>query len=386
MTITISKLARMVAHIPTGSSRNAVGSACERTVTTCHHSRPPDPANMMSTKSPTEPPSAQETPGAGHVTVLLDEAVDALSLRPAGIYVDATFGGGGHARRILEHQPHVGRLIAVDADLAAGERATLLAASVPHGDRLTLVHANFRDLARVVEALGIEQVDGLLFDLGVSSYQFDEGDRGFSFRFDAPLDMRFDQSGGVTAADIVNTSDQRDLADLIWTYGDERQSRPIAAAIVRERVSGPILTTGQLAAVVERAVGGRRGRPTHPATRTFQALRIAVNGELNALESALAAAPGLLAPGGRLAVIAFHSLEDRIVKRFIEDQARTCVCPPDQPVCTCTTIPTLRKIGKPIRPGTTETDLNPRSRSAILRVAERLDATGAVADLQGIPA
>ncbi len=341
---------------------------------------------MMSTNSPNETPAELANAGAGHVTVLLNEAVDALNLHPGGTYIDATFGGGGHARRILEHQPPIERLIAVDADLAARERAARLVAAVPGGERLTLVHANFRDLNGVIQGLQVEQVNGILFDLGVSSYQFDEGERGFSFRFDAPLDMRFDQSGGATAADLVNTLEQRELANLIWTYGDERQSRPIAAAIVRERASQPITTTGQLAAVIERAVGGRRGRPIHPATRTFQALRIAVNGELDALESALAAVPGLLAPGGRLAVIAFHSLEDRIVKRFIEDQARTCVCPPDQPVCTCTTIPTLRKIGKPIRPSPNETDMNPRSRSAILRVAERLDATGGVADVQGISA
>lgn len=338
---------------------------------------------MTPAQIPAEPGTAPATDVVGHVTVLLAEAVDALNLRPDGTYVDATFGGGGHARRILEHQPPVGRLIAIDADLAANARAQHLAASVPDGNRLNLIHANFRDLGGVLEGAGIEQADGILFDLGVSSYQFDEGDRGFSFRFDAQLDMRFDQSGALTAADIVNTWDQSALANLIWTYGEERQSRQIAAAIVRERALQPITSTGQLSAIIERSIGGRRGKAIHPATRTFQALRIAVNGELDALEAALAAVPGHLAPGGRMSVISFHSLEDRIVKRFIEDQAHTCVCPPDQPVCTCTTIPTLRRIGKPVRPDEHERETNPRSRSAILRVAERLDATGQVVKPQG---
>ena len=340
---------------------------------------------MTSAEPHPQPGHASPEPAAGHVTVLLREAVDALNLRPGGLYVDATFGGGGHARRILEHRPPVGRLIAFDADAAAADRAHRLAQSVEDGDRMCLVHANFRDLGAVLSSLEIERIDGILFDLGVSSYQFDEGERGFSFRFDAPLDMRFNQTGGPTAADIVNSWDQSSLADLIWRYGEDRQSRPIAAAIVRARSIEPISTTGQLAAIIERAVGGRRGNPIHPATRTFQALRIAVNGELDALEAVLAEVPGLLAPGGRLVVIAFHSLEDRIVKRFIEDASRTCVCPPDQPICTCTTIPTLRRIGKPVRPDQAEQEANPRSRSAIMRVAERLDAAGQVANAQGNP-
>lgn len=341
---------------------------------------------MLDSLSPTEDTSSTSLADAGasgHVTVLLSEAVDALSLQPGHTYVDATFGGGGHARRILEHQPPVGRLIAIDADLAAGDRARDLQMSVAGGERLALVHANFRDLGAVLAKSGVSPVAGVLFDLGVSSYQFDEGERGFSFRYDAPLDMRFDQSSGLTARDIVNTWDQVDIASVLWTLGEERKSRPIAAAIVRRRSQSPIETTGDLAAVIERAVGGRRGNPLHPATRSFQALRIAVNGELNALEKALAAAPSHLAPGGRLVVISFHSLEDRIVKRFIEQQSLTCVCPPEQPVCTCTTIPTLRRIGKPVRPHTSETDINPRSRSAIMRVAERLDSSGNSVTLQG---
>lgn len=330
---------------------------------------------------PPSPPMGEEAPG--HVTVLLHEAVAALHPRPLGTYVDATFGGGGHTSHLLGWQPPVAKVIAIDADLAAGPRADAIRRQDVAGERLELVHANFRDLGEVMRDVHREPVAGFLFDLGVSSFQFDEGERGFSFRFDAPLDMRFDQSRGATAADLINGLDDVELARLIWMYGEERQSRRIAAAIVREREHRAIATTMDLANLIEAAVGGRRGRPIHPATRTFQALRIAVNGELEALEAALAAVPPFLAPGGRLAVISFHSLEDRIVKRFIEAASRTCVCPPDQPVCTCNTIPTLRRVGKPIRPATEEIERNTRSRSAILRVAERLDATGAVATWQG---
>ncbi|HYJ11956.1 MAG TPA: 16S rRNA (cytosine(1402)-N(4))-methyltransferase RsmH [Thermomicrobiales bacterium] len=341
---------------------------------------------MLDSPTPTEDaPSSLRfgTVATGHVTVLLAEAVDALSLTSGKTYVDATFGGGGHSRRILEHQPPIGHLIAFDADLAAVDRAGDLQSNVADGHRLELVHANFRDLGAVHTRTGAAPVAGVLFDLGVSSYQFDEGERGFSFRYDAPLDMRFDQSAVLTAGDIVNGWDQADIASVLWTLGEERKSRPIAAAIVRRRSQSPIETTGDLATIIERAVGGRRGNALHPATRSFQALRIVVNGELNALEEALAATPHVLAPGGRLVVISFHSLEDRIVKRFIEQQSLTCVCPPEQPVCTCTTIPTLRRVGKPIRPQPAETDTNPRSRSAIMRVAERLDPSGKSVTLQG---
>lgn len=339
------------------------------------------------TRDPRDANPDNSTPGAqsasGHVTVLLAEAVEALRPLAGGSYVDATFGGGGHTSLLLDHEPAVGRVIGIDADLAAVDRASRIERNPRYAGRFSLARTNFRNLARVVNESGLESVDGVLFDLGVSSYQFDEGERGFSFRFDAPLDMRFDQSQGRTAADIVNHADQRELANIIWKFGEERRSRQIAARIVRERETAPILTTGALMEVVEHAVGGRRGAPIHPATRTFQALRIEVNGELDALSDALSQAVDVLAPGGRLVVISFHSLEDRIVKRFIEDAARTCVCPPDQPICTCDTIPVLRRIGKPVRPGQTEIDLNPRSRSAIMRVAERLDAAGDVAEPQG---
>jgi 16S rRNA (cytosine1402-N4)-methyltransferase len=344
-----------------------------------------DSTAMPPLPSPTDTPAsaARANETAGHETVLLREAVAALNLREGMTYVDATFGGGGHTTLILAHRPPVEMVIAIDADLAARQRVETLQATMPDGERLKFIQGNFRDLGPLLEDAGVEQVAGILFDLGVSSFQFDEGERGFSFRFDAPLDMRFDQSTGVTAADIVNTWEQPELASLFWKLGEERMSRQIAAAIVRERSRAPIHTTAALASLVERAVGGRRGKGIHPATRSFQALRIAVNGELNALESALDAVPRCLVPGGRLAVISFHSLEDRIVKRFIEEQSRTCVCPPDQPVCTCDTTPTLRRIGKPVRPSEAEVAANPRSRSAILRVAERLDAAGQEVSVQG---
>jgi 16S rRNA (cytosine1402-N4)-methyltransferase len=328
-------------------------------------------------------PTAETAPG--HVTVLLEEAVSALSPVADGTYVDGTFGGGGHTGRLLSWEPPVGRVIAVDADRDAEARAASLAASMKDRERFTFARGNFRDLSAILDGLGIPAINGALFDLGVSSYQFDEGDRGFSFRSDAPLDMRFDQSGGVSAATLVNTLADRELADIIWRYGDERQSRQIAAAIVRVRDVAPIQTTFQLAHVVEAATGGRKGKPIHPATRTFQALRIAVNDELGALEHVLATSVDRLAPGGRLVVISFHSLEDRIVKRFIEKESRTCVCPPAQPVCTCDTVPRMKRIGRTVRPDSAEQRRNPRSRSAIMRIAERLGPDGEP-DRRGIKA
>jgi len=310
------------------------------------------------------------------VTVLLAEAVAALRPVAGGVYVDGTFGGGGHTARLLAHRPPVASVIAIDADADAGPRASRLAEIPGNERRLTLVHDNFRNLSRILSDAGAEKVDGVLLDLGLSSFQLDEGERGFSFRFDAPLDMRFDQRQDITAATIVNTYDQRDIARLLKIHGEERQAGRIAAAIVRERAERPIETTGHLAGIVERTVGGRRNAPIHPATRTFQALRIVVNGELESLEAGLEAAVAALSPGGRLVVIAFHSLEDRIVKRFLEAQTRTCVCPPDQPVCTCDTVPRMRRIGKPVRPSQEEIRDNPRSRSAIMRIAERLDPDG----------
>ncbi|HEV2065904.1 MAG TPA: 16S rRNA (cytosine(1402)-N(4))-methyltransferase RsmH [Thermomicrobiales bacterium] len=319
------------------------------------------------------PPSAAQ---ASHTPVLLAEALEALQLRRDGVYIDGTFGGGGHSRRMLDDPAGIGCLIAIDADANAHRRAEALQAQPGISDRLRFVHANFRDLKRIARDHHLDCVDGILLDLGLSSFQLDEGERGFSFRHDAALDMRFDQTSGIPASDLLNSASQEELAHLIWRYGEDPQSRRIAAALVREREKTPLMTTGQVAEIVEASVGGRRGRGIHPATRTFQALRIAVNDELRALGEALPAAIGLLAPGGRLVVIAFHSLEDRIVKRAIEAESAVCICPPEQPVCTCDHVPRVRRVGKPVRPADDEIDANPRSRSAIMRVAERLDETG----------
>ncbi|HEU4804662.1 MAG TPA: 16S rRNA (cytosine(1402)-N(4))-methyltransferase RsmH, partial [Nitrobacter sp.] len=261
-------------------------------------------------------------------------------------------------------------VIAFDRDLAAIERGKLVQAEVG-ADRLTVIHDNFSALPARLDELGIDRIDGLLLDLGLSSCQLDDPERGFAFRFDGPLDMRFDQSGGATVADLIATADEAELADLIWRYGDERRSRQIARTIVAERERRPIETTGRLAEIVVRVVGrGKSG--THPATRTFQALRIAVNQELDALEEALSAAVARLNTGGRLVVISFHSLEDRLVKQFIAREASTCICPPEQPICTCDTTARLRRVGPSRRPSPTEQSSNPRSRSAVMRVAERL--------------
>ena len=313
-------------------------------------------------------------PANGHTTVLLGEAVDALHPRPGGVYIDGTFGGGGHTRLLLARTVGQATVYAIDADPHAVERARALAAT-PLGAGVRPIHANFRNLDRIAQEEGISAVDGVLLDLGLSSFQLDEAERGFAFRFEGPLDMRFDPTRGPTAADLVNTLDQDELSRLLWTFGEESNARRIARAIVQRRAERPFETTTQLAELIEATVGGRRGKAIHPATKTFQALRIAVNQELAALEAVLAAAVALLRPGGRLAVIAFHSLEDRIVKRTIAREAATCICPPDQPVCTCDHEPRLRAVGKPVRPGPDEIENNPRSRSAIMRVAERLPAT-----------
>lgn len=330
-------------------------------------------AARIDTDSPVKSPS--------HTTVLLDEAVGSLGLRPGGTYIDATFGGGGHSRRILHDLADVARVIAIDADVAAGLRADALRQQPRVGDRLRFVHANFRDLGQVVGALGIESTDGVLLDLGLSSFQLDQSERGFSFRFDSPLDMRFDQTAGQPAKELLNTASQADLTRLIREYGEDTRARRIAAGLVRARANTPLSTTGQVAGIIEKIVGGRRGRGIHPATRTFQALRIAVNDELQALREVLPVAVDILAPDGRLAVIAFHSLEDRIVKRAIEAESTSCVCPPEQPICTCDHVPRVRRVGKPVRPSEAEVAANPRSRSAILRVAERLDKSGQTAAL-----
>jgi 16S rRNA (cytosine1402-N4)-methyltransferase len=299
---------------------------------------------------------------SAHKPVLLDEAIDHLVTDPAGVYIDGTFGGGGHTGRILDLYPGAS-VVAFDRDPQAVGRGEAIVAEYGPA-RLKIVHAPFAEMADHVA----QRVSGILLDLGFSSFQIDDPERGFAFREDGPLDMRFDPSVGESAAGFLNTADDAEIADVIWRYGEERRSRQIAKAVVAAR---PISTTQQLANIVARVVGHQSGRG-HPATRTFQALRIHVNGELDQLERALACAPDLLADGGRLVVISFHSLEDRMVKQFIRAASATCVCPPEQPVCTCDTHPTLRQVGKAIRPTAAEEAVNPRSRSAVMRTAERL--------------
>lgn len=315
-------------------------------------------------------------PDSGHRTVLLEPAVSALAPRLGGVYVDATFGGGGHTRALLEHVPSVEVVYAIDADGDAIVRARELALEPGFTNRLIAIHSNFGRLREIAESRGFRSLDGVLMDLGLSSFQLDEAERGFAFRFDAPLDMRYDRERGKSARDLVNSLPESELASIIWRLGEESRSRRIATAIVRSRERSPIDSTAQLAAIVERAVGGRKGRGRHPATRTFQAIRIEVNAELETLRSALRAAVDLLSPGGRMVVISFHSLEDRLVKQIIAAEATTCVCPQAQPICTCDTIPRLGRVGRAVKPSKTESELNPRSRSAIMRVAEKVDSSG----------
>lgn len=301
-----------------------------------------------------------------HIPVLYHEIIHALCPHDKGLYVDGTLGAGGHAKGILEASSPNGKLIGLDVD----PQALLLAREVlePFGDRALLVQASYITLGSQLAALGWESIDGILLDFGVSSMQLDTQERGFSFRREAPLDMRFDPDGLVSAADLVNGLPERELANLIYNYGEERKSRKIAKAIVAQR---PIYTTRELANVISRVVKTEKSR-LHPATRTFQALRIAVNDELKAIETVLPQAVSVLAPGGRLAVISFHSLEDRIVKKFFQKESQDCVCPPRQPVCTCDHQASIRVISRrPIRPEESEIEFNPRSRSARLRVAEK---------------
>lgn len=302
-----------------------------------------------------------------HQPVLYHEIIHALRPQSPGRYVDATVGAGGHAWGILEASAPDGQLLALDRDPQALAIASQRL-SVYH-PRVILVHASYTRLREELSRLGWSQVNGIVFDLGVSSMQLDQAERGFSFLADGLLDMRFDPTTGMSASDLVNTLSEEELTELIWRYGEERHARRIAREICRSR---PLHTTVELAQIVERVVGGQRER-IHPATRTFQALRIAVNNELRALEEALPAAAESLASGGRLAVISFHSLEDRIVKQFFRRESKDCICPPEQPVCTSNHRATLREITrKPILPSSEEIETNPRARSAKLRVAEKI--------------
>jgi len=304
---------------------------------------------------------------------MVEEAVTALSPAPGSLQIDATVGGGGHAERILEASTPDGRLVGLDADRAAIARARARLARF--GDRVVLRQASFADVAQVVPAVGFPTADGVLFDLGLSSDQLADPTRGFSFRSDAPLDMRFDTTRGVPASELLATLDADELGAIFRRYGEEPFARRVARAIVTERDDPRTLTGTGLAALVERVTPRGARRRIHPATRVFQALRIAVNGELEAIERGLAGAVDLLRPGGRLVVISYHSLEDRIVKRFIAAERRGCTCAPELPVCVCGRQPRLRPVGKqPRRPGPAEIVRNPRSRSARLRAAERAAA------------
>ena len=306
-----------------------------------------------------------------HRSVLLDECIEALAIKENGIYVDGTAGGGGHSYEIAKRLGG-GMLIAIDQDAAAIEAATNRLA--PFGDRVKVVRDNFSNLASVCESLGVAKIDGLLLDLGVSSYQLDTAERGFSYMADAPLDMRMDKRAALDACRVVNEYSEAELKRIFWEYGEERFSGRIAARIVAQRNQQPILTTGELVQIIKSAIpAGMREGGSHPAKRTFQAIRIEVNKELNVIAPAIDSAVKLLDEGGRIAIITFHSLEDRIVKQKFAELASGCTCPKDFPVCVCGKQPELRLVNrKPILPTAEELAENPRSHSAKLRVAEKL--------------
>ena len=306
-----------------------------------------------------------------HVSVLLEECIDALNIRPDGIYVDGTLGGAGHSSQIAKRLT-TGRLIGIDRDpvalKAAGERLA------PYMDRVTLVHSNFCEISSVLQELNIPGVDGILLDLGVSSPQLDDGARGFSYMADAPLDMRMNNEDALSAYEVINTWPQEELKRILYDYGEERYAPQIAAAICRRRAEKPIETTLELVDIIRSAMPPAALREKqHPAKRSFQAIRIAVNDELGSVEKVMRDAVPCLNPGGRLAIITFHSLEDRIVKNGMADGAKGCTCPPNFPVCVCGKKPKVKLITrKPIVSGQEELDRNPRARSAKLRVCEKL--------------
>ena len=320
-------------------------------------------------------PPLTEAVVEGHLPVMVQEVLESLAPAPGSFQIDATVGGGGHSRPILEATSPDGRLLGLDADRAAIARTRTRLADF--GERLTLRQANFESLVEVADETGFDPADGILFDLGLSSYQLSDSARSFSFRADGPLDMRFDTTRGVPASTLIAELDENELTDLFRRLGEEPQARRIARAIDARRGREPITTGVQLANLVTAAAPAppRGRRRVHPATRVFQALRIAVNRELETLPVALAAAVQILRANGRLAVISYHSLEDRIVKRFIAAERRGCVCPPELPVCVCGRQPRLAPVGpQPRRPSDAEVARNPRSRSALLRSARRLAA------------
>ena len=307
-----------------------------------------------------------------HSPVMPEEVIRELNIRPDGIYVDGTLGGGGHSGLIAGCLSEKGRLIGIDQDEDAIRAATERLAC--YGDKVTIVRSNYSGMASVLKELSVPAVDGILLDLGVSSYQLDQAERGFAYREDAPLDMRMDRRQKLTAADVVNTYSEQDLSRLIHQYGEDRFARNIAKHIVKARQSAPLETTGELVEIIKAAIPARvRAKGGHPAKRTFQAIRIEVNHELDVLEDTLEEMVGLLNDGGRLAVITFHSLEDRIVKKIFRKCEDPCICPPEFPVCTCGRVSMGRVVTrKPILPGDEELESNSRSKSAKLRVFERI--------------
>lgn len=308
---------------------------------------------------------------AKHVSVLLNECIENLNIKPSGIYLDGTLGMGGHSYQIASRLT-TGRLICIDRDETAIERAGKRLA--PFADKITLVHGNFCDAAQILDSLAIPEVDGMLFDLGVSSPQLDETWRGFSYMHDAPLDMRMDSEDSLSAYEVVNTWPEDRLNRILWDYGEERYARRITNAILAARATKPIESTLELVDIIKSAMPAAALREKqHPAKRTFQAIRIAVNDELGAISTMMETAPDKLRVGGRLCVISFHSLEDRIVKTAIAARENGCTCPREAPVCTCGFVQTLKSVKrKPILPSEEEIKTNPRSRSAKLRVAERV--------------
>ena len=310
--------------------------------------------------------------GFAHIPVLAAQTLAALAPKSGGVYIDGTLGGAGHSSLILEQSAPDGFLLGIDRDDDALQAASERLA--PFDGRFTLVKGNFADMDELARQSGIDAADGVLLDIGVSSYQLDEGSRGFSYNQDAPLDMRMDRSQGLTAEQLVNEASAEELTRILYEYGEEKWAARIAEFISAERSRGRIESSGRLVEIIKKAVpAGARDKDQHPAKRTFQALRIAVNGELEALSAGLEAAIGLLRPGGRLAVITFHSLEDRIVKDCFRLHATDCICPPRQPVCTCGHKADIKLYNrKPITADDKELAENPRSRSANLRVAVKL--------------
>src|SRR4051794_9800564 len=339
------------------------------------HCRSWDLAHQMSLQGPSGPQPTAVEMELGHLPVMVDEVLESLAPSPGSLHIDATVGGGGHSRRILAANSPDGRLLGLDADQAAIARTRERLAEF--GQRVTLRQANFEELATVASEEGFAPADGILFDLGLSSYQLADPERAFSFRAEGPLDMRFDTSRGIPASTLIAELGEKELGDLFRRFGEEPHARRIARAIVEQRRNEPITTGAQLAEVIARAAPAppRGRRRVHPATRVFQALRIAVNRELETLPVALAGAVETLATDGRLAVLSYHSLEDRIVKRFIQAERRGCICPPEAPVCICGRSPRLAPGGaQPRRPTADEIAHNPRARSALLRTARRLAA------------